>query len=193
LQHKLYSTFTQEDPLTEGVGLGLSIVRLLVTSLGGHITVKSELGTGTQVDVYIPVQTVKESKSSDGSRLVTRQPPMPHLRVCLVDFNAYPDLAETPTGFLTAEAKRKLSIQSNLADVFMSRFGWSVSLVETLDKVRGDIAVIEEATLEAATNDSQSLEKVASDYGIKFFIILGKKSSVWHNTAGSNFVRVSQP
>ncbi|KAJ5660120.1 hypothetical protein N7507_006571 [Penicillium longicatenatum] len=177
LQHKL------------GVGLGLSIVRLLVTSLGGHIT----LGTGTQVDVYIPVQIVKKSSSSDGSRLVTRQPPMPHLRVCLVDFNAYPDLTETPTGFLTAEAKRKLSIQSNLADVFMSRFGWSVSLVETLDNVQGDIAVIEEATLEAATNDSQSLEKVASDYGIKFFIILGKKNSVWHNTAGSNFVRVSQP
>ncbi|KAJ6103103.1 hypothetical protein N7486_005530 [Penicillium sp. IBT 16267x] len=173
LQHKLFSAFTQEDPLTEGMGLGLSIVRLLVTSLGGNITVKSELGTGTQVDVYIPVQGVTESSSIDGSRPFTKQPSTPHLRACLIDFNGYPDLTEVPTGLLTAEAKRKLSIQSNLAD--------------------GDIAVIEEATLQAATDGTLSLEKVASDHGVKFFIILRKKNSAWQNTAGSNSIQVSQP
>lgn len=193
LQHKLFSAFTQEDHLTEGVGLGLSIVRLLVTSLGGNITVKSEPGIGTQVDIDIPVQIVKDSSRFDGSGSIIKQPSPPHLHACLVDFNGYPDLTEAPTGLLTVESKRKISIQSNLADVFMSRFGWGVSLVETLDKVQGDIAVIEEATLQAATDDTQSLERVASDYGIKFFIILGKKNPAWYNTAGSNFVWVSQP
>ncbi|KAJ6006414.1 hypothetical protein N7451_004358 [Penicillium sp. IBT 35674x] len=193
LQHKLFSAFTQEDHLDEGVGLGLSIVRLLVTSLGGNITVKSEPGTGTQVDVYIPVQSVTESGSTDGLGSIIRQPSTPHLHACLVDFNGYPDLTEAPTGLLTAESKRKISIQSNLADVFMTRFGWGVSLVETLDKVQGDIAVIEEATLQAATDGTQSLENIASNFGIKFFIILGKKNSAWRNTAGSNFLWLSEP
>ncbi|KAJ5939471.1 hypothetical protein N7466_002605 [Penicillium verhagenii] len=197
LRHKLFSTFTQEDPLTDGVGLGLSIVRLLVTSLGGKITVKSELGIGTQVDVFIPVQSVIQGTSStldSFSSIAALQSSIPHLHPCLVAFNGYPDLTEAPTGLLTAEAKRKLSIQSNLADVFLSRFGWGVSLAESLDKVHGDIAVIEEATLQAETTDrAQSLEKVASAYGIKFFIILGKRDSALHNTAGTNFVRVSQP
>lgn len=193
LQHKLFSAFTQEDHLNEGVGLGLSIVRLLVTSLGGNITVKSEPGIGTQVDVYIPVQSVTESSSTDGLGSIIRQPSTPHLHACLVDFNGYPDLTEAPTGLLTAESKRKISIQSNLADVFMSRFGWGVSLVESLDKVHGDIAVIEEATLQAATGGAKSLESVASDLGIKFFIILGKKNSAWRNTAGSNCLWLSEP
>ncbi|KAJ5777518.1 hypothetical protein N7520_000764 [Penicillium odoratum] len=192
LRHKLFSAFTQEDPLTEGVGLGLSIVRLLVTSLGGNITVKSEVGIGTQVDVYIPVQSVTQEPSAfDGAGSITRQPPPPQLHACLVAFNGYPELAEAPTGLLTAEAKRKLSIQSNLADVFMSRFGWGVSLVESFDKVQGDIAVIEEATLHAATG-TQSLEEVALDFGVKLFIILGKKKSS-RIAEGSNIVRVSEP
>lgn len=194
LQHKLFSAFSQEDPLTEGVGLGLSIVRLLVTSLGGNITFKSELDIGTQVDIYIPVQIVTDSSRLDGSDSIIRQPSTPHLHACLVDFNGYPDLTEAPTGLLTAESKRKISIQSNLADIFMSRFGWGVSLVETLNKVQGDIAVVEEATLQAATDGIPSLEELASVYEIKFLIILGKKkNSAWHNTAGSNFVWVSQP
>ncbi|KAJ5546856.1 hypothetical protein N7494_004441 [Penicillium frequentans] len=193
LQHKLFSAFTQEDHLNEGVGLGLSIVRLLVTSLGGNITVKSEPGIGTQVDVYIPVQSVTESGSTGGLGPIIRQPSTPHLHACLVDFNGYPDLTEAPTGLLTAESKRKISIQSNLADVFMTRFGWGVSLVETLDKVQGDIAVIEEATLQAATDGTQSLENIASDFGIKFFIVLGKKNSAWRNTAGSNCLWLSEP
>lgn len=64
LKHEIFSPFSQEDSLSEGVGLGLSIVRKLVTSLGGCVNVKSELGIGTQVDVYVPVQRVEKFESS---------------------------------------------------------------------------------------------------------------------------------
>lgn len=195
LRYKLFSPFTQEDSLAEGVGLGLSIVRLLVASLGGHVNVKSELGIGTQVDVLIPVQSVESpAEKILASPEVPLDPPSRH-HACLVAFNGYPDLKETPTGLLSSEAKRKLSIQSTLADIFMARFGWSVSLAESLSKLQGnvDVAVIEESALQTDAIDRLSLDEIASKYGVKFFIILGNKVSIFEDAVGSNLARVSQP
>ncbi|KAJ5151892.1 hypothetical protein N7492_010187 [Penicillium capsulatum] len=195
LRHRLFSPFTQEDPLAEGVGLGLSIVRQLVASLGGDITVRSELGIGTQVDVHVPVENAGKPIRRKSSLAVPKDtlhiPSV--LRACLVAFNGYPDLKETPTGMLSAEAKRKLSIQSELADVFMSQFGWVVSLAESLDKGQGDVAVIEETTLKTAIGELQSLEHLASKSRFKFFIVLSSKTSIFDHPLPSNFVRVSQP
>lgn len=195
LRHRLFSPFTQEDPLAEGVGLGLSIVRQLVASLGGHITVSSELGIGTQVDVHVPVEHT--SKPIRRTSYLAMPQNLPHappgFKACLVAFNGYPDLRETPTGMLTAEAKRKLSIQSELADVFMSQFGWTVSLSESLDKGQGDVAVIEETTLKAARGELESLESLVLKSGFKFFIVLSSKTPIFDHALPPNFVRASQP
>lgn len=190
LRHKLFTPFSQEDPLAEGVGLGLSIVRQLVASLDGHINVRSELGIGTQVDVYIPVQRL-ENPGSGQSADVLHSPnvadsPMAPLHACLVAFNGYPDLKEAPTGMLTVEAKRKLSIQSTLADIFMSRFGWSVSLAESLEKARGDVAVVEEEKLKVVSEGSWSMGS-----GFKFFLVLGSEAP--SESLPSNIIWVPQP
>lgn len=54
----LFSEFTQADESYrrsyQGAGLGLSIVRRLITLLGGHLAVESELGTGTTFSFSIP-------------------------------------------------------------------------------------------------------------------------------------------
>ncbi|KAJ5893863.1 hypothetical protein N7495_005554 [Penicillium taxi] len=196
LRHKLFSPFTQEDSLAEGVGLGLSIVRQVVESLGGHINVRSELKVGTQVDVYIPVQASNghrpHTSLHDHIPTCSRDTPT-NLQACIVAFNGYPDLKETPTGMLTAEAKRKLSIQSTIADVIMSRFGWSVSLVESLDNAEGDVAVIDEAMLMNATGGSRSLENLTSQQGPKLFLILSSKTPFLETGPLPNVVRVSQP
>ncbi|RHZ71781.1 hypothetical protein CDV55_102575 [Aspergillus turcosus] len=55
LQNHLYTPFLQEDPLSEGTGLGVSIVRKIVDSLGGHICFRSEQDRGTEVEVVLPV------------------------------------------------------------------------------------------------------------------------------------------
>ena len=47
-----------------GAGLGLSIVRHLVTMMGGHIEVESEPGTGTTFRVIFPMQERLESASA---------------------------------------------------------------------------------------------------------------------------------
>lgn len=196
LRHKLFSPFSQEDSLSEGVGLGLSIVRQLVASFNGHVNVRSEVGIGTQVDVYIPVDLVDSPEASPAScpsPLRAQGGSGPPLRACLVAFNGYPDLQETPTGMLSLESKRKLSIQSTLADVFMAHFGWTVSLAESLNKGQGDIAVIEEAVLRKEAEGLESLDQLASMHGFKFFIVLGSNASFFETFLAPNFVWVSQP
>ncbi|KAG0636886.1 hypothetical protein HOY80DRAFT_1138752 [Tuber brumale] len=53
LKTKLFTPFSQENPLVSGTGLGMSIVRQIVEMLGGEIDVKSELGKGTEVTVSL--------------------------------------------------------------------------------------------------------------------------------------------
>jgi hypothetical protein len=195
LKHSAFSPFTQEDALSEGVGLGLSVVHQLVKSLGGHINMKSELGVGTQVDVYIPVQhlvdPVPANMVDSPSREATASPKN-SLKACLVGFNAYPDLTETPTGILSSDAKRKLAIQSSIAGVLMAQLGWRISLAESLEKGDGDVAVIEEAAFRALSQGYSSPTSLPK-HPFRFFIVLGSIASLLSNQIPSNAILVSQP
>lgn len=56
LEKHLSVPFTQEDTMaSQGVGLGMSIVKSLVAMLGGKIQVKSQLGRGSMFTVSIPM------------------------------------------------------------------------------------------------------------------------------------------
>ncbi|RAK74650.1 hybrid sensor histidine kinase/response regulator [Aspergillus fijiensis CBS 313.89] len=55
LRYHLFTPFMQEDPLSPGTGLGLSLVNSIVRSLKGNIKIKSQLGAGTVVKVSIPL------------------------------------------------------------------------------------------------------------------------------------------
>ncbi|KAJ4324105.1 hypothetical protein N0V94_001458 [Neodidymelliopsis sp. IMI 364377] len=51
LKDKLFKPFAQESNQTPGVGLGLSLVKSIVSKIGGHIDVESTVGVGTKVTV----------------------------------------------------------------------------------------------------------------------------------------------
>ncbi|KGO74401.1 CheY-like superfamily [Penicillium italicum] len=194
LKNSAFSPFAQEDSLSEGVGLGLSVVHKLVTCLGGDLKMKSESGVGTQVDVYIPAQRPEghlSAKPSDGASAGIQRH-QDTLKACLIGFNGYPDLTETPTGILSSDAKRKLSIQSTLANVFRVQLGWHVALAESLDKGDGDIAVIEEAKFTAMLND-QSPSATNTGHHFKFFIVLGSTTSSPDYSLPPNAILMSQP
>ncbi|KAI4953603.1 hypothetical protein J4E91_002451 [Alternaria rosae] len=54
LKYHLFTPFTQENLLSPGTGLGLSLVKSIVESLHGTISVSSRLGKGTKIIINIP-------------------------------------------------------------------------------------------------------------------------------------------
>jgi signal transduction histidine kinase len=56
LKHGLFRPFSQEDPLSPGAGLGLSLVKQIATHLKGDVSIQSELGVGTIASVTLPLQ-----------------------------------------------------------------------------------------------------------------------------------------
>lgn len=65
LQNRLFTPFTQENQLSSGSGLGLSIVKQIIHALGGRIGVESKPGHGTTVRVSIPLRVSSPWASPD--------------------------------------------------------------------------------------------------------------------------------
>jgi len=67
LRDGLFTPFSQEDGLAPGSGLGLSIVRQALVSLGGSIEVTSEKGHGTEISIEAPLEIAPVADTSDGA------------------------------------------------------------------------------------------------------------------------------
>lgn len=52
---KIFDPFFTSKPVGKGTGLGLSICYSIIRRLGGSISVESEIGRGTQFDIYLPL------------------------------------------------------------------------------------------------------------------------------------------
>jgi signal transduction histidine kinase len=71
IQNHLFVPFAQENAgASEGVGLGMSIVKSLVALLGAQINVKSQVGKGTEIEVTFPMQEGKPAAQEPPSRSI---------------------------------------------------------------------------------------------------------------------------
>lgn len=52
--NRFYRVDKSKSRQTGGSGLGLPIVKALVNRLGGRILLRSKLGSGTEVEIFIP-------------------------------------------------------------------------------------------------------------------------------------------
>lgn len=59
LRNHAFTAFSQESYLSSGSGLGLSIVRQIVNSLGGHIQLESTKGMGTEIKIFLTVPAIQ--------------------------------------------------------------------------------------------------------------------------------------
>ncbi|KAL5003041.1 hypothetical protein BDV10DRAFT_180734 [Aspergillus recurvatus] len=195
LRHNVFSPFAQENALSEGLGLGLSTVRQLVGSLDGHLNVRSEVGVGTQVDIFVPVQILQPPSTPRPSLATDRNFfPQPPVRVCLIGFDDYPGLKETPTGILPAEAKRKLAIRSCLRAILAEQRSWNISSSESFHGTEGDVAIIEEVRyLDALKTGELPLGDTQQAGFRKILVILNSKNPSSRHLESSRLVRVSQP
>lgn len=65
IRNHLFTPFAQEDHFAPGTGLGLSLVRQVVTSMGGKINVDSAVGYGTAVTITLPLPVEDEEDEEE--------------------------------------------------------------------------------------------------------------------------------
>jgi len=71
LKYHLFTPFTQENLLSPGTGLGLSLVKSIVESLHGTISVSSRLGKGTKIIINIPASQTAQTPNAPRSENVS--------------------------------------------------------------------------------------------------------------------------
>jgi len=144
LRNHLYTAFKQEDALAVGTGLGLSIVRQVLFDLDGDINIESELGSGTQASVSIPLKASRHCPSDYKTDVVSEVTSrVKDLSVCLVNnaFNIYPDMLDAPTGILSAEAEAMILLKSSVGSMMAEWFGMAVVTAAELDLSSADVHV----------------------------------------------------
>lgn len=143
LKHRLYTPFAQENNLSVGAGLGLSLVQKIVSSLNGNINIESEVGKGTEVTVTIPLE---ESSGSDVQ--LTTEAENGEVRsftegktVQFVGFESLESGHEPSTSAGLAKAQALLELKNSLISTMKDWF--SLKVVES----QADVVVIEESHL----------------------------------------------
>ncbi|THX09823.1 hypothetical protein D6D18_01171 [Aureobasidium pullulans] len=102
-KHGIYQPFVQENPLVDGTGIGLHIVKRIVDDMQGTIQVQSTLGSGTRFDVTIPIvesNTPSSETPLDGGQILDPPGILRDRTICLLsptqDSNGHADRRRTP-------------------------------------------------------------------------------------------------
>ncbi|RYC53848.1 hypothetical protein CHU98_g12361 [Xylaria longipes] len=94
LVNHLFQEFQQEDNISPGLGLGLSVVKKIASSLKGKVSIKSQVGIGTTATVLLPLQPISnpsvlsETPGVEFDDYAEQRRQLKGLRVCFVGFDA---------------------------------------------------------------------------------------------------------
>ncbi|TVY78234.1 Autoinducer 2 sensor kinase/phosphatase LuxQ [Lachnellula suecica] len=154
LKHRLYKPFTQEDSLATGAGLGLSIVRHIIQDLGGQIDFSSEQGSGTEATVRIPLTATSTPTNPDGPNYVAKVKEVTKgFKYSLESFDKYPDIAETPTGILSAEVEAAMLLKSSIQTLMTGWFDMELSTTSAAETSTDVVVIMESGLGERSVKD----------------------------------------
>ncbi|KAF7900871.1 hypothetical protein EAF00_003092 [Botryotinia globosa] len=142
LKRQIYTPFAQEDSLTPGAGLGLSIVRQIVGALDGQIDVFSIQGTGTVVKVVLKLDK-SQPQFSDVPRMpnnVEKARNYTHgLELVLIGMMISPAESEKNAG---GESSHDRSVGPAVSRIARNWFGMKLSEAFGFDAKTADIFMV---------------------------------------------------
>jgi signal transduction histidine kinase len=136
LHSGLFTPFTQENPMNQGTGLGLSTVLQIVGSLGGTIDITSDQGVGTEVMVTL---TLNQASSADhlplrhegGNVIQTARAKTAGLTIGLQGFDVNPAIPERCAVDPEVEPKPATFLQTSLSGMAKHWFDMKVLTPQT--------------------------------------------------------------
>ncbi len=175
IQERIFEPFFTTKELGKGTGLGLATVLGIVKSHHGFINLKSEVGKGSEFQVYLPAQGIAEIKDLQEGGL-----PQGHGELILVvdDEPAIRDITKTSLEnynykaitacdgieaiAIYAEHRHEISIV--LTDMIMPALD-GLTTIKTLQKINPSVKIIAVSGL--ATSEKIS---AATEIGVKAFL-----------------------
>lgn len=176
LKNRLYMPFAQEDHLSVGAGLGLSIVQQIVTSLGGTVDIQSQVDVGTSVTVSIPLKP-----RCQGPIFIPGIPPKTKqcrgMVICLVGFGGINDVKDCSSEVPEAETRRRLHLQTALTQVLVNRFGLHVAFTDSIELVSADLLIVEDEYLKRLQRTGEHYEHQLMKAGNPPLVVLCRDPS----------------
>jgi CheY-like chemotaxis protein len=125
--------FSQEDSFANGVGLGLSIVRQITSSLGGHIDLQSTQGKGTKlkISLTVPISSAPHDDSKDPIKVVSQR--VNGLTLCILD------PGHDMTGSPDTELKKRA--EDTFRRLITTWFGMKVLQANSVAEVEADFFI----------------------------------------------------
>jgi signal transduction histidine kinase/CheY-like chemotaxis protein len=165
MERKLYTPFAQEDPFAPGIGLGLSIVRSIVTQLEGKINIRSKLGKGTEVGVLLPLKAC-EPRDNNKSRNAIYNAPKEDIEAANA-IKMMQDIAQEKSLIIWRNTESKTDSNKNLAWNTLAAYcktwlGFTILPDNNADMLsQADLVIKESLDDDFGVNDNVSASKIS--------------------------------
>lgn len=148
LRSDIFTPFSQEDVLSPGTGLGLSLVRDILRSLNGDITIESQVGLGTTVKMNFPLGQPQEQKNLETTSPIVDSVPVASNLIKQVRTG----LQGKTLRFVTAQNSEVIIPTSNhvIKDYLTEWFGMNLHTPDSTGFV--DLLVVDECELNLLEN-----------------------------------------
>jgi PAS domain S-box-containing protein len=175
----IFEPFFTTKPVGQGTGLGLSTVLGIVRSHGGFLQVSSEVGQGTQVQVFLPTtdacsterEPVEESREGKGELvlMVEDNSAVQYIHCSILESHGYQTLiARDGVEAIALYAKHQDDVQVVLMDVMMPDMD-GISAIRVLRRLNPDVKIIAMSGLRS--NRESTLAAGASVFLAKPFVM----------------------